>query len=124
MADYVTHGKIQFIKIARPVAARAPADADPGAPPPKETVRIAPTDDYAIKHRGRRYVIFIHDALPTIPPDPPNLHPTRTFNVEYEFTFSPHFSDILRGVASNGTCLEVTIDDTNQIIAITLPATP
>ena len=113
MPDYVTHGTVQFIK----------KTTDAGAPP-NEKVQIGPTNDYAIKHKHKRYVVFIGDPPPPIPPNPPNLQPAKGFNVEYAFTFLPGLGELLKEAAFKRMPLEITIDDANQIIGITIPATP
>lgn len=110
MTDYVTRGTVQF-KIFPPAA---------GGVDPLEKVEIAPTDDYALKHKNKRYVILIGDPPP---PNPPNLQSIKGLNVEYAFAFLPHLRDILMKAALRRTCLEIVIDDGSQIIGVTMPAT-
>jgi hypothetical protein len=116
MPDYLTHGTVQFIK--KTTDASAPLNA---------RVQIAPTNDYIIKHKNKRYVVFIDDHSPPNPPNPPNPHnllPTRGFNVEDTFTFLDGLGELLKEAAFKRIPLEITIDDANQIIGITIPATP
>jgi hypothetical protein len=113
---YVTHGTVQFSSRPTPGGVAV------------EKVRIAPTDDYAIKHKDKQhknqnYVVFICDPLS---PNPPNHPKTKGFNVEVYFTFGrdPSLREILKKSAFERTRLEITIDDNHEIIEVTIPATP
>jgi hypothetical protein len=105
MTDYVTHGTVQFTKRA---------GASPG-----ETVQIAPTNDYAIKHSDKCYIVFIDDSLT---PTPYGLL-MRAFDIEHPFSCSDdHLREVLKEAAFKRIRLKLTIDDTSQIIEITIPA--
>src|ERR1700719_1031163 len=97
MPNYVTHGTVQF--------RRSPPT---GGADPVEKVQIAPTDGYAMKHKDKRYIIFIGDPLP---PNPLNPQSTKDFSVEYLFVFLPYLKDILMKSAFARTSLEITIND-------------
>jgi len=74
---------------------------------------ITPTTDYCVKHNTKVYTVFVEDR------DPPAC---RCFKDTYEFKFSPDLASYLVQAAFAQTPLQITIDDSDTIVRIQVPA--
>jgi hypothetical protein len=78
-----------------------------------EQLTIAPTNDYTVKHNTNVYIVFVEDL------DPPAC---KCFRDTYEFTFPDALESYLVQAAFAKTPLQITIDDSNAIVRIQVPA--
>jgi hypothetical protein len=102
MTKYVTRGTVQFMSL----------------PTGRGEIRIAPSDDYAIKHKDKRYLVFICDS-PQPTPDG-----TKLYETDISFKFADNLREILIRSAFDRTCLELTFNGSDEIIGIIIPAKP
>jgi hypothetical protein len=95
---YVTQGKIKMI---------IPADGKSGQ------LTINPISDYSVKHNEQIYTVFVQEQ------ESPK---SKCFKDTYKFISPPTLMSYLVKAAVAQTCLQITIDDSDNIISIQAPA--
>jgi len=99
--SYVTQGTVQ-------VKRRAETDAD---------VFINPTSDYAVRHNGKEYIVFIDPQSSPLQ--------SKVFEKTQAFAVEQYLIEMLTKAAFKGTKIEITMNAERMTIeALKIPAMP
>jgi hypothetical protein len=99
---YVTQGTVQ-------VKRKTETDAD---------VCINPIPDYAVKHNGKEFIVFVEADAQSSQPQSKVLEKTKAFAVE------KYLVEMLTKAAFKGTKIEITMNADCKIEALKIPAMP